>query len=113
VGTAPTRAASRRSAPDRTADPVRRRRSTASALLRAVTAAIASLDEVDDGPATFTARRHLDRMLRDAVDRHLERVGDDGPVAAVPAVRVACAHLAAGDVEDAYLALLTARDLLR
>lgn len=109
VGTASTRAASRRGAPD----PVRRRRGTASALLRAVTAAVASLDEVDGGPATFAARRHLDRMLRDAVDRHLARVGEDGPVAAVPAVRVACAHLAAGDVEDAYLALLTARDLLR
>ena len=85
-------------------------RSTASPLLRAVAAAIASLDDVAAAP---TARWHLDRMLREAVDHHLERVGEHGPVAAVPAVRVACAHLAAGDLEDAYLALLTARDLLR
>lgn len=85
-------------------------RSTASPLLRAVAAAIASLDDVAAAP---TARWHLDRMLREAVDHHLERVGEHGLVAAVPAVRVACAHLAAGDLEDAYLALLTARDLLR
>ncbi|MCD2197945.1 hypothetical protein LQ327_31700 [Actinomycetospora endophytica] len=102
-----------RAAPVPAAGPVRRRPSTTIALLRAVTAAVASLDEVDYGPSTYAARRHLDQMLRDAVDRHLERVGEDGPVAAVPAVRVACAHLAAGDLEDAYLALLTARDLLR
>lgn len=98
---------------DRPAVPVCRHRNPTSALLRAVIVAVTSLDEVDYGASTFAARRHLDRMLRDALDRHLERVGDDGPVAAVPAVRVACAHLAAGDVEDAYLALLTARDLLR
>ena len=90
--------------------PTRRARPSASPLLRAVAAAIASLDDVAAAP---TARWHLDRMLREAVDQHLERVGEHGPVAAVPAVRVACAHLAAGDLEDAYLALLTARDLLR
>jgi hypothetical protein len=97
--------------PARPADPARRGRT--SALLRAVTAAIASLDEVDHGASPLAARRHLDRMLRDTVALHLTRVGEDGPIAAVPAVRVACAHLAAGDLEDAYLALLTARDLLR
>jgi hypothetical protein len=113
VGTAPARPTPGRSAPGRTTVPGHLHRTTTSALLRAVTAAVASLDEVDYGASTFAARRHLDRMLRDAVDRHLERVGEDGPVAAVPAVRVACAHLAAGDLEDAYLALLTARDLLR
>jgi tRNA G10 N-methylase Trm11 len=98
---------------DRPARPLRRHRAPAAPLLRAVIAAVATLDDVDYGASTLAARRHLDRMLRDALDRHLERVGDDGPVAGVPAVRVACAHLAAGDVEDAYLALLTARDLLR
>ena len=81
-------------------------------LLRAVTAAVAALDDVD-GTITFAVRRRIDRVLRDAVDSHLERFGESGPVEAVPAVRVACAYLAAGDLEDAYLALLTARDLLR
>ena len=93
--------------------PAGRRRAPAAPLLRAVTAGIATLDDVDYGASTLAVRRHLDRMLRDAVDRHLERVGDAGPVAGGPAVRVACAHLAAGDVEDAYHAQLTARDLLR
>ena len=84
----------------------------ASPLLRAVTAAVASLDDVH-GSVPLEVRRRIDQMLRVAVDRHLALVGEDGPVAAVPALRVACAHLAAGDLEDAYLALLTARDLLR
>lgn len=90
----------------------RARTRAASPLLRTVVAAVIRLEEVD-GATDHAARRQIDRTLRDAVDRHLERVGEDGPVAAVPAVRVACAHLAAGDLEDAYLALLTARDLLR
>ena len=89
------------------AHPARRARPS-STLLRVVVAALIRLEEVD-GAAGHAARRQVDQALRDAV----ERVGDDGPVAAVPAVRVACAHLAAGDLEDAYLALLTARDLLR
>ena len=99
--------------PARSPLPVRHRpRSAASPLLRAVAAAVAALDDVG-GTVSLTTRRRIDQMLREAVDRHLDRVGEDGPVAAVPAVRVACAHLAAGDLEDAYLALLTARDLLR
>ncbi|MFC5061017.1 hypothetical protein [Actinomycetospora atypica] len=85
-----------------------RRAHPSSSLLRVVVAAVIRLEEVD-GAAGHAARRQIDQALRDAV----ERVGEDGPVAAVPAVRVACAHLAAGDLEDAYLALLTARDLLR
>jgi hypothetical protein len=32
---------------------------------------------------------------------------------AVPAVRIACAYLAAGDAEEAFAALLTANDKLR
>jgi hypothetical protein len=75
-----------------------------------VSAAIGRLDDVD-GASALEVRRRIDRMLRDALERHLESTDDAG--AAVPAVRVACAHLAAGDLEDAYLALLTARDLLR
>jgi hypothetical protein len=102
--------------PARSAAPPRaaahRTRSSASPLARAVAAAVAGLDDVD-GPVPFGVRRRIDRMLRDAIDHHVELVGEDGPVAAVPALRVACAYLAAGDLEDAYLALLTARDLLR
>ena len=102
--------------PARPAAPLRaathRTRSSASPLAHAVAAAVAGLDDVD-GPVPFAVRRRIDRMLRDAVDRHLERVGEGGAVPAVPALRVACAYLAAGDLEDAYLALLTARDLLR
>jgi hypothetical protein len=75
-----------------------------------VSAAIGRLDDAD-GASAIEVRRRIDRMLRDALERHLENTDDAGP--AVPAVRVACAHLAAGDLEDAYLALLTARDQLR
>lgn len=89
------------------ARPVRRGHPSTT-LLRVVVAAVIRLEEVD-GVAGHAGRRQIDQALRDAVDQ----VGEDGPVAAVPAVRVACAHLAAGDLEDAYLALLTARDLLR
>jgi len=85
-------------------------RPRSSPLLRPVSAAIGRLDDMD-GASALEVRRRIDRMLRDVLDRHLESTDDAG--AAVPAVRVACAHLAAGDLEDAYLALLTARDLLR
>ena len=97
--------------PARPAAPARRG-SPASPLTRAVAAAVAALDDVD-GPVPFGVRRRIDQMLREALDRHLDQVGENGPVDAVPALRVACAYLAAGDLEDAYLALLTARDLLR
>jgi len=89
------------------------RRSGSSVLLRPVSAAIGRLDDAD-GASPIEVRRRIDRMLRDALDRHLASTDDAHDAgAAVPAVRVACAHLAAGDLEDAYLALLTARDLLR
>ncbi len=110
AGTAPVSPAR----PVTPARPLASRRPVAPAFLlrRAVAVAVASLDHVD-GTVPLEVRRRIDQMLRVAVDRHLARVGEDGPVAAVPALRVACAHLAAGDLEDAYLALLTARDLLR
>lgn len=85
------------------------RRPRPSPLLRAVRAAIVLFD---DAPAAATNARRIDGALRHALARHLEHVGEDA-VPGVPAVRVACAHLTAGDLEDAYLALLTARDLLR
>ncbi len=90
------------------------RRARVSSLHRPVIAAIRRLDDVEEA-VTTPVRRRIDQMLRDALARDLESSGADGegPAAAVPAVRVACAHLAAGDLEDAYLALLTARDLLR
>jgi hypothetical protein len=82
------------------------------ALARAVAAAVGRLSEIDRAGdlAGHTQRRRIETLLRDALERHHVLAG---PPAAVPAVRVACAYLAAGDVEDAYLALLTARDLLR
>ena len=55
----------------------------------------------------------LEQQMRAHGFPSVDQVGENGPVAAVPALRVACAYLAAGDLEDAYLALLTARDLLR
>src|ERR1700712_2653656 len=80
----------------------------ASPLLRAVTAAVASLDDVH-GSVPLEVRRRIDQMLRVAVDRHLALVGEDGPVAAVPALRVACAHLAAGGPQGAHLPRPAAR----
>lgn len=104
-GTATTGHPVARTPTRRTATGARRARSD---LLRDVTAAIGSLGV--DRAASIAVRQHIDRMLREA----LERAGEDGDggVPAVPAVRVACAHLAADDLEDTYLALLTARDLL-
>ena len=50
----------------------------------------------------------VDRMLRDAVESPTGARSAD----AVGAVRTACAYLAAGELEDAYLALRTALDRL-
>lgn len=77
----------------------------------------------DLGAAVRMALRHLvdltvpteavrdgrvDRMLRDA----LESPASARFVDAVGAARTACAYLAAGELEDAYLALRTALDRL-
>jgi hypothetical protein len=93
--------------------PLRRARRTTTArrpspLARTVESAIARLDGPTD--LDHASRTTVDRQLRTALARHVGRVGEGGH--GVPAVRVACAHLAAGDVEGSYLALLTARDLL-
>ncbi|TDQ54014.1 hypothetical protein EV188_106160 [Actinomycetospora succinea] len=85
------------------------RRPSTTALLHAVEAAITRLDGLA-GAFDHATRTALDRRLREALTRHIGRTGENGP--AVPAVRVACAHLAAGDLEWAYLSLLTARDQL-
>ena len=79
------------------------------ALARAVDTALVELDGLA-GALDHHARRTLDRSLRAALSRHIMRAGEGG--AAIPAVRVACAHLAAGDVELAALALRTARERL-
>lgn len=81
-------------------------------LAKAVAAAVGHLPDVErsNTRSAHVERTRIETLLRDAIERH-RLLG--APDAAVPAVRVACAHLAAGDLEDAYLALLTARDLLR
>ena len=84
-----------------------------SDLLRATVVAIRRL-EVARALAPDARRvecRAVDRMLRSAVDRH--PVSYEGGVSGRSALRVACAHLVIGDLEDAYYALLTARDVLR
>jgi hypothetical protein len=93
--------------------PVQHRRTAVarrpSQLARAVEGALARLD----GPSTalgHATRTAVDRHLRAALSRHVARAGEAAP--GVAAVRVACAHLAAGDLELSYLALLTARDQL-
>ena len=86
-------------------------RTTATPLSRAVAAALRHIADLAgvDGRAAFVERGRIDQMLREVVGRLPE--GSDRAGAAA-AVRVACAHLVAGDTEDAYLALLTARDML-
>ena len=81
------------------------------ALSRAVAAALPRLVRLDrtDGRSSHTERRRIEALLRDAIARH--RALGPAPMA-VPAVTVACAHLAAGGVDDAYSALLSAQDLL-
>lgn len=85
------------------------RRPQTTQLRHAVDSAIGRLDGLT-GVFDHATRNAVDRRLREALTRHIGRTGENGP--AVPAVRVACAHLAAGDLEWAYLTLLTARDQL-
>ena len=89
------------------------RRTTArrpSPLHRTVDGVISRLDGLT-GALDHPTRTAVDRQLRAALHRHVARAGEGAP--AVAAVRVACAHLAAGDLEWAYLSLLTARDQLQ
>jgi hypothetical protein len=80
-----------------------------SPLARAVVTTVEGLDGLT-GALDHVTRTALDRRLRAALGQHVRRAGEGAP--GVAAVRVACAHLAAGDVELSYLALLTARDQL-
>jgi hypothetical protein len=76
-------------------------------LLAAITAVIRQLG--DDRTAALDAgqRCAIETVLRGALPP------SGPPTGAASAVTVACTYLAAGDLEDAYFALLTARDLLR
>src|SRR4051794_40078794 len=80
-----------------------------SPLARAVVTAVEGLDGLT-GALDHATRTAVDRRLRGALAQHVRRAGEGAP--GVAAVRVACAHLAAGDDELSYLALLTARDQL-
>lgn len=62
------------------------------------------------GVARTTAadRAAVERFLRASLAEHIGRHGDRD--AAVPAVRVACAYLAAGDLDEAAMALHTAEE---
>lgn len=79
----------------------------------------ASLRALNDPtrPDTRTVARDLETALRAAVEQY--RLAPDrsaaGPAVAqaAAAARTACAHLAAEDLVDAYLALRTAHDTLR
>ncbi|MDD7968691.1 hypothetical protein [Actinomycetospora lemnae] len=81
----------------------------------AIRAGIGYLGDLVDPPAAVLDGR-LDRMLRAAVTAHAAHHGrtrGDGRAAmdeAAAAVRTACAHLAARELEDAYLALRAAAD---
>lgn len=87
-------------------------------LAAAIRAALGHLtDLTDPSPAVLDGR--LDQMLRSAVVAHTGRAappGQDGQRPAMDevavAVRTACAHLAARELEDAYLALRAAADRL-
>lgn len=85
-------------------------------LASAVRAAIGYLGDLNDPPEAVRDGR-LDRMLRASVESYLGGAarGEGRRTAldeAAAAVRTACAHLAATELEDAYLALRAAFDRL-
>jgi hypothetical protein len=87
------------------------RSATRGSLARAVVTALRRLDEVDhrDARERWTRSRRLETMLRTVLSENAGVEHGD----AVPAVRIACSYLAAGDDEEAYAALLVAHDKLR
>jgi hypothetical protein len=80
-----------------------------SGLPEAVDRAIIELDDLR-GHDVLAERHALDRWLRSALAVHVGRTGTR--TGAVPALRVACAHLAAGDLAAAHAALTATQDLL-
>ncbi len=83
-----------------------------SPLLRTALATLHRVEAVrgHDAALQHAEARRADRALRAAVAGHPVR-RNDAP--GVSAVRVACAHLAVGDLDAAHQALVTARELLR
>jgi len=78
-----------------------------SVLGRAIARGITMLGDLAPPDEAIGSGR-LERDLRSAIGDTTGRQD----AAAAPVVRAACAHLAVGELADAYLALLTARDLL-
>jgi hypothetical protein len=74
-------------------------------LATAIRSGLEHLTDLRRPPATITDGR-VEAMLRASLD------GPDLPDPSMAAVRTACAHLAAAEYEDAYLALRTAKDHL-
>src|SRR4051794_17492221 len=74
-------------------------------LATAIRTGLEHLTDLRRPPATITDGR-VEAMLRASLD------GPDLPDPSMAAVRTACAHLAAAEYEDAYLALRTAKDHL-
>jgi hypothetical protein len=79
----------------------------------AVTVALRALGDLAHVAAGVEDGR-LEALLRASVASHRARAGNGNGSTPDPsiAVQTACAHLAAGDREDAYLALRTACDFL-
>jgi hypothetical protein len=77
----------------------------------AVVAGLQALGDLRDLPMGVRDGR-LERMLRATLDHHRPPRASSATEASAAAVRTACAHLAAGEHEDAYLALCTAYDYL-
>jgi hypothetical protein len=77
----------------------------------AVVAGLQALGDLRDLPMGVRDGR-LERMLRATLDQHRPPRASPATEASAAAVRTACAHLAAGEHEDAYLALCTAYDYL-
>ena len=77
----------------------------------AVVTGIQALGDLRDLPMGVRDGR-LERMLRTSLEHHRPPRASSATEASAAAVRTACAHLAAGEHEDAYLALCTAYDFL-
>jgi hypothetical protein len=77
----------------------------------AVVVGLQALGDLRDLPTGVRDGR-LERMLRATLDHHRPPRASSATEASAAAVRTACAHLAAGEHEDAYLALCTAYDYL-
>jgi hypothetical protein len=77
----------------------------------AVVAGLQALGDLRDLPTGVRDGR-LERMLRATLDHHRPPRASSATEASAAAVRTACAYLATGEHEDAYLALCTAYDFL-